>query len=227
MTRRGRFTRCRRCSGSACSRSPAATRTPTIATSCAPSAVQAGRRPGAGELCSQPTMSRLENAPSSSEDFDIFCRSFAAPNPTRAMHATSNSRCSTPSTTPALPPGARLPCRERQPVAVLLRPGKKCSELTRRIRRHWPRTRLTFPGARTTASTNLRPGRQLLHVARRDRREGPGAPRRSPPTPPARGTARAGWSPGWKRRPAASNLAQRRAPPSLRRDLLRPRRRKT
>ena len=46
-----------------------------------------GRAPESGrDLCSQPTMSRLENAPSSSEAgrltaalVDIFCRSFAAP----------------------------------------------------------------------------------------------------------------------------------------------------
>ena len=45
VTRRGRCTRCRRCSGSACSRSPAATRTPTTATTCSPTLLRNGAFP--------------------------------------------------------------------------------------------------------------------------------------------------------------------------------------
>ena len=66
--------------------------------------------------------------------------------------------------------------------------------LTRRIRRHWPRTRLTFRGdshyGRTEAMAWCEDngvdyifglaGNAVLHTpCRRDRREGPGAPRRS------------------------------------------------
>ena len=75
----------------------------------------AGRAPESGRaLCSQPTMSRLENAPSRTELarmtaalVDLFCRSFGAlPPPSRwisttpAMRctATSSCRCSTPTT---------------------------------------------------------------------------------------------------------------------------------
>ena len=88
--RSGRCTPCRRCCASACSRSPAATRTPTIATTCAPIRLfklAVGRAPESGrDLCSQPTMSRLENAPSRVEVarmtaalVDVFCRSFPVP----------------------------------------------------------------------------------------------------------------------------------------------------
>ena len=90
-----------------------------------------------------------------------------------------------------------------KPVAVLLRPGKTPSgaevrtllkHLVRRIRRHWPRTRLTFRGdsplrpdrrpwrgARTTASTTSSAWRAtpVLHRPRIRRRRRPqGAPRR-------------------------------------------------
>ena len=76
-----------------------------------------GRAPESGrDLCSQPTMSRLENAPSRSEVarmtaalVDIFCRSFPSPpaaitldiDDTLRSRCTANSscRCSTPFTT--------------------------------------------------------------------------------------------------------------------------------
>jgi hypothetical protein len=80
-----------------------------------------GRLPDSGDdLCSQPTMSRWENTPSLREVV-------------RMTYETATSR----------------------PVAVLLRPGKTPSgdevrrhlrRLVRRIRRHWPTTRLTIRG---------------------------------------------------------------------------------
>ena len=77
-----------------------------------------GRMPESGhDLCSQPTMSRLENTPSRIEAarmtaalVDMFCRSFPAPPrrspwtstiPAIRRTATSSCRCSTPITTPA------------------------------------------------------------------------------------------------------------------------------
>ena len=132
-----------------------------------------GRAPESGrDLCSQPTMSRLENAPSRSEVgrltaalVDIFCRSFASPpaaitldidDTCDAVHghqqlslfnAFYDTRCFLPVHVYHVESG--------KPVAVLLRPGKTPSgvevrtmlkHLVRRIRRHWPRTRLTFRG---------------------------------------------------------------------------------
>ena len=132
-----------------------------------------GQAPESGrDLCSQPTMSRLENAPSLSEVgrltaalVDIFCRSFDAPpaaivldidetcDPVHGHQQLSlfnsfyDTRCFLPVHVYHVESG--------KPVAVLLRPGKTPSgvevrtmlkHLTRRIRRHWPRTRLTFRG---------------------------------------------------------------------------------
>ena len=132
-----------------------------------------GRAPESGsELCSQPTMSRLENAPSRTEAgrltaalVDLFFRSF----PTRpatitldiddtcdAVHghqqlslfnAHYDIQCFLPVHVYHVESG--------RPVAILLRPGKTPSgievrtllkHLVRRIRRHWPHTRLTFRG---------------------------------------------------------------------------------
>ena len=124
------------------------------------------------DLCSQPTMCRLENAPSRIEVgrlaaalVDIFCRSFASPpaaitldiddtcDPVHGhqqlslFNAHYDTRCFLPVHIYHVESG--------KPVAVLLRPGKTPSGvevrtllkyLTRRIRRHWPRTRLTFRG---------------------------------------------------------------------------------
>ena len=132
-----------------------------------------GRAPESGRaLCSQPTMSRLENAPSRIEvgrmtaaPVDIFCRSFSAPptaitldiddtcDPVHGrqqlslFHAHYDTRCFLPVHVYHVESG--------KPVAVLLRPGKTPSgvevrillkHLVRRIRRQWPRTRLTFRG---------------------------------------------------------------------------------
>ena len=132
-----------------------------------------GRAPESGrDLCSQPTMSRLENAPSRIEVarmtaalVDIFCRSFPAPptaitldiddtcDPVHGhqqlslFNAHYDTRCFLPVHVYHVESG--------KPVAVLLRPGKTPSgaevrtllkHLVRRIRRHWPRTRLTFRG---------------------------------------------------------------------------------
>ena len=132
-----------------------------------------GRAPESGrDLCSQPTMSRLENAPSRTEVgrltaalVDIFCRSFASPpaaitldiddtcDPVHGhqqlslFHGHYDTRCFLPVHVYHVESG--------KPVAVLLRPGKTPSgaevrilikHLVGRIRRHWPRTRLTFRG---------------------------------------------------------------------------------
>ena len=132
-----------------------------------------GRTPESGlDLCSQPTMSRLENAPSRVEVgrltaalVDLFCCSFPTPpaaitldiddtcDPVHGhqqlslFNAHYDARCFLPVHVYHVESG--------RPVAVLLRPGKTPSgvevrtllkHLTRRIRRHWPRTRLTFRG---------------------------------------------------------------------------------
>ena len=122
-----------------------------------------GRAPESGRaLCSQPTMSRLENAPSRIEVarmtaalVDLFCRSFSAP-PAAIRHR----RHLRPG---ARPPAVsdcdslflpRLPRGERQAGGGSPAPGQgrrraptaPSSHLVRRIRRHWPRTRLTFRG---------------------------------------------------------------------------------
>ena len=132
-----------------------------------------GQSPESGRaLCSQPTMSRLENAPSRLEVarmtaalVDLFCRSFAVPpaaitldiddtcDPVHGhqqlslFNAHYDTRCFLPVHVYHVESG--------KPVAVLLRPGKTPSgaevrtllkHLVRRIRRHWPRTRLTFRG---------------------------------------------------------------------------------
>ncbi len=96
---------------------------------------------------------------------DIFCRSFASPPPAITLdiddtcdrvhghqqlslfHAHYDTRCFLPVHIYHVESG--------KPVAVLVRPGKTPSgvevrillkHLTRRIRCHWPRTRLTFRG---------------------------------------------------------------------------------
>ena len=125
-----------------------------------------------GTLCSQPTMSRLENAPSRIEVarmtavlVDLFCRSFPAPPAAITLdiddtcdavhghqqlslfHAHYDTRCFLPVHVYHVESG--------KPVAVLLRPGKTPSgsevrtlvkHLVHRIRRHWPRTRIVFRG---------------------------------------------------------------------------------
>ena len=132
-----------------------------------------GKAPESGrDLCSQPTMSRLENAPSRIEVarmtaalVDLFCRSFAAPPAAITLdiddtcdavhghqqlslfHAHYDTRCFLPVHVYHVESG--------KPVAVLLRPGKTPSgpevrtlikHLVGRIRRHWPHTRIVFRG---------------------------------------------------------------------------------
>ena len=132
-----------------------------------------GRAPESGhELCSQPTMSRLENMPSRIETarmtaalVDIFCRSFPQAPATITLdiddtcdrvhglqqmslfHAHHDTRCFLPIHVYHVESG--------KPVVVFLRPGKTPSgrevrsvlkHLVRRIRRHWPDTRIIFRG---------------------------------------------------------------------------------
>jgi len=125
-----------------------------------------------GELCSQPTVSRWENAPSLREVvrmtyamIDLYCASYA-----RAPAAVTLDIDDTPDIVHGHQQLALFNSHygERcfrpihvydtatgRPVAVLLRPGKTPSEveirghlrrLVRRIRQHWPDTRLTIRG---------------------------------------------------------------------------------
>ena len=142
-----------------------------------------GRAPESGrDLCSQPTMSRLENAPSRVEVarmtaalVDVFCRSFPAPpaaitldiddtcDPVHGRQQLSlfnahyDTRCFLPVHVYHVESG--------KPVAVLLRPGKTPSgaevrtllkHLVRRIRRHWPRTRLTLSALAVSDGATIR-----------------------------------------------------------------------
>lgn len=132
-----------------------------------------GRLPETGrDLCSQPTMSRWENAPTLREIIrlmgvmvDLYCASYATPPEAVTLdiddtvnvahghqqlalfNAHYDERCFLPihiyDTTTS------------RPVAVLLRPGKTPSgnevaahlrRLMRRIRRHWPATKITLRG---------------------------------------------------------------------------------
>src|SRR5829696_973642 len=132
-----------------------------------------GRLPETGrDLCSQPTMSRWENAPSLREVVrlmramvDLYCASY--PRPPAAVtldiddtvdvvhgrqqlslfNAHYDERCFLPIHV--------YDTATSRPVAVLLRPGKTPSgpevrghlrRLLRRIRRHWPRTHITLRG---------------------------------------------------------------------------------
>lgn len=132
-----------------------------------------GRPPQSGQdLCSQPTMSRLENMPSRIEAarmtaalVDTFCRSFPKPPASLTLdiddtcdpvhghqqlslfNAHYDTRCFLPIHVYHVESG--------KPVVVFLRPGKTPSgrevravlkHLVRRIRRHWPRTRIVFRG---------------------------------------------------------------------------------
>lgn len=132
-----------------------------------------GRLPDSGaERCSQPTISRWENAPTLREVIrmsyamvDIYCASYA--RPPRAVtldiddtvdvvhghqqlalfNAHYDERC--------FQPIHVYDTATSRPVAMLLRPGKTPSgteirshlrRLVRRIRSHWPATRLTIRG---------------------------------------------------------------------------------
>jgi len=132
-----------------------------------------GRLPDSGrDLCSQPTVSRWENAPDLREVIrltyamvDLYCASY--PHPPRAVtldiddtvnvvhghqqlslfNAHYDERCFLPIHV--------YDTATSRPVAVLLRPGTTPSgaevrnhlrRLVRRIRQHWPDTRLTIRG---------------------------------------------------------------------------------
>ena len=132
-----------------------------------------GRLPDSGDdLCSQPTVSRWENAPSLREVMrmtyamiDLYCRSYDRPpaavtfdiddtcdvvhgNQQLALfHAHYDERCFLPIHV--------YDAANARPVVVLLRPGKTPSgeeirghvrRMVRRIRRHWPHTRITIRG---------------------------------------------------------------------------------
>ena len=132
-----------------------------------------GRLPDSGaDLCSQPTMSRWENMPSlrevvrlSTAMVDIYCASYPRPpgavtldidDTVDAVHghqqlslfnAHYDERCFLPIHV--------YDSATSRPVAFLLRPGKTPSgeeirhhlrRLIRRIRQHWPRTRITIRG---------------------------------------------------------------------------------
>jgi len=132
-----------------------------------------GRLPDSGgDLCSQPTVSRWENAPTLREVVrmtyamvDIYCASYAVPPAAVTLdiddtvdvvhgyqqlalfNAHYNERC--------FQPIHVYDTATSRPVAMLLRPGKTPSgpeirnhlrRLVRRIRSHWPDTRLTIRG---------------------------------------------------------------------------------
>jgi Transposase DDE domain group 1 len=132
-----------------------------------------GRLPDSGvDLCSQPTCSRLENLPDLKTVIrlgdvlvDLWLSSYAAPPETVTLdiddtldvvhghqqlslfNAHYDERCFLPIHVYDTATG--------RPVAVVLRPGKTPSgvevrghlrRLVRRIRRHWPTTRITFRG---------------------------------------------------------------------------------
>ncbi len=132
-----------------------------------------GRLPETGaDLCSQPTLSRLENAPALRDVVrltyalvDVWCASYKRPPASVTLdiddtpdvvhghqqlslfNAHYNERC-------FLPIHVYDTAKSR-PVTVILRPGKTPSglevrghirRLVRRIRRHWPKTRITIRG---------------------------------------------------------------------------------
>jgi len=132
-----------------------------------------GRLPDSGhDLCSQPTISRWENAPTLREIIhlmgvmvDLWCASYTAPPKTVTLdiddtldvvhghqqlslfNAHYDEQCFLPIHIYDTATG--------RPVAMILRPGKTPSgpevrchlrRLVRRIRRHWPDTRITIRG---------------------------------------------------------------------------------
>ncbi len=132
-----------------------------------------GRAPASGDaLCSQPTMSRLENAPSKIEIarmmaamIDLFCASYAQPPASIVLdiddtldrvhghqqlslfNAHYDERCFLPIHIYEATSG--------KPVAAILRPGKTpggtevrtvVRHVVRRIRRHWPEVAILLRG---------------------------------------------------------------------------------
>ena len=187
-----------------------------------------GRLPDSGrDLCSQPTVSRWENAPTLREVVrmsyamvDAYCASYARPPAVATLdiddtvdvvhghqqlslfNAHHDERCFMPIHV--------YDIATSRPVAILLRPGKTPSgqevcchvrRLVRRIRSHWPITRLTIRGdghyGRPRGDGMVRGQRRRLHlrsarqrraepIARASRRRCPGPARRGPDTGAAR-----------------------------------------
>ena len=134
-----------------------------------------------GDLCSQPTVSRWENAPTRREVvrmtyamIDLYCASYTQPPAAVTLdiddtldvvhghqelslfNSHYGERCFLPIHV--------YDTATARPVAVLLRPGKTPSgaeirghlrRLVRRIRRHWPDTRLTIRGDSHYARTEV------------------------------------------------------------------------
>ena len=132
-----------------------------------------GRLPDSGDdLCSQPTMSRWENAPNLREIVrlmgvlvDLWCASYSAPP--KAVTLDIDDTCDEVHGTQQLSlfnahydtrcflPIHVYDTATSRPVMFILRPGKTPTgteirahlrRLVRRIRRHWPTTRLTIRG---------------------------------------------------------------------------------
>jgi hypothetical protein len=132
-----------------------------------------GRLPqSGGDLCSQPTISRWENAPTLRElvrmghgMIDIYCRSYRKPPKAITLdiddtcdvvhgnqqlslfHAHYDERCFLPIHV--------YDAANARPVMVVMRPGKTPTgvevrghlrRMVRRIRQHWPHTRITIRG---------------------------------------------------------------------------------
>ncbi len=188
-----------------------------------------GRLPDSGrDLCSQPTVSRWENAPTLREVVrlsyalvDAYCASYARPPAAVTLdiddtvdvvhghqqlalfNAHHDERCFMPIHV--------YDTATSRPVAILLRPGKTPSgpevqrhirRLVRRIRRHWPCTRLTVRGdghygrPEVMAWCEAERGRLHLRPAGQ-RRAGPAVRPRGRRRPdPARRSARSGWGAG-------------------------------
>ena len=142
---------------------------------------------GAVGLASQPTLSRFENAPTTRElvrlmgvMVDLYCASYAAPpkavtldidESVDVVHGAQQlsfwngyygERCFLPVHVYDTASG--------RPVGVLLRTGKTASghenrahvrRLIRRIRRHWPRTKITLRGERNRSRLLLNFGRLI------------------------------------------------------------------
>src|SRR5712671_1253843 len=132
-----------------------------------------GRLPDSGDdLCSQPTISRWENAPTRHEVaamsyamIDLYCASYARPprevtldidDTVDVVHGTQQlSLFNTHHGERCFLPIHVYETATSRPVAVLLRPGKTPSgieirghlrRLVRRIRKHWPATHITIRG---------------------------------------------------------------------------------
>src|SRR5262245_1422261 len=132
-----------------------------------------GRLPDSGaDLCSQPTVSRWENAPSMREIIrlldvmiEVYCASYTRPpqavtldidDTVDVVHGHQQlSLCTAHYEERCFLPIHIYDTATARPVAVLLRPGKTPSgreivghlrRLLRRIRRHWPMTKLTIRG---------------------------------------------------------------------------------